>query len=112
MSSTEWQKASIEVAIPATVDDKHVEMEWKLKSAQDPAWNHAFHTAAQPRVGAGDFVYGLDPNVSGDRIRWTVPKECVQASTEEVLKRVAAANKRFREVLDERAAHQARRQGR
>src|SRR5664280_3924380 len=76
------------------------------------AWNHAFHTAAQPRVGAGDFVYGLDPNVSGDRIRWTVPKECVQASTEEVLKRVAAANKRFREVLDERAAHQARKQRR
>src|SRR5664280_1934341 len=52
------------------------------------------------------------PNVSGDRIRWTVPKECVQASTEEVLKRVAVANKRFREVLDERAAHQARKQRR
>jgi hypothetical protein len=112
MSSSEWQKASIERAIPTALDDKHVEMEWKLKGVQDPAWDHAFHAAAQPRVGAGDFVYGLDPRVSGDRIRWTVPTESTQESTEEVLKRVAAANKRFREVLDERAAHQARQQGR
>ena len=50
--------------------------------------------------------------MSGDRIRWTVPTESAQEFTEEVLKRVAAANKRFREVLDERAAHQARQQGR
>jgi hypothetical protein len=103
MAAARWQRVAIQSSSLVDGPDGHVVLTWDLPGAQEPAWVFAFTSAVQPRTGPAGFVYGPDPAVVDDRIHWTVPRECVQSATEEVLRRVGAANEQTRVLRSQQA---------